>query len=146
MFRTVTVKFSGAPRSLGSSEKEYWVLAMQTGVLAKALLGELLGLLLGVGGEDHVLAAVDLGDDGPQLVLDGGVQLVSLVEVVGLLAQAHHFLGQGLAALAAFAPDLGQGHVHAQSLALLLDEGQLRLGIQGEAVDGDHTGQAEDGA
>ena len=25
MFRTVTVKFSGAPRSLGSSEKEYWV-------------------------------------------------------------------------------------------------------------------------
>ena len=30
-FRTVTVKPLGAPRRAGSSEKEYWVLAMQMG-------------------------------------------------------------------------------------------------------------------
>ena len=30
-FRTVTVKFSGAPSSAGSSDRDYWVLAIQIG-------------------------------------------------------------------------------------------------------------------
>ena len=34
-FRTVTVKPRGAPSSAGSSEKEYWVLAMQMGSAPK---------------------------------------------------------------------------------------------------------------
>ncbi len=36
-WRTVTVKPSGAPRSLGLSEKEYWVLATHTGRLPQPI-------------------------------------------------------------------------------------------------------------
>ena len=46
------------------------------GHLVEAQSGELLDLLLGVGGEEHVLAAVDLLDNGGDLLLDGGVQLI----------------------------------------------------------------------
>ena len=49
IFRTVTVKFSGAPRSLGSSEKEYWVLAMQMGYWPKPCSVSCLACFLALG-------------------------------------------------------------------------------------------------
>ena len=70
------------------------------------------------GGENYVLAVVDLGDNGLELLLNGGVQLIGGMVVVGLLTQADHFLGQGTAALAPLGPHLGEGHVDPQFLAL----------------------------
>ena len=64
--------------------------------------------------------------------------------MVGLAAQADDLLSQGLAALAALGPHLGQGHVDPQGAALVLHQAQLRLGVGGEAVDGHHAGQAVD--
>ena len=61
-FRTVTVKPLGAPSRVGSSDKEYWVFGHAHRQIAEAQINELLGLLLGGGGQDgHAVAAVDLG-------------------------------------------------------------------------------------
>ena len=87
---------------------------------------------------------VDLGRDGVELLLDGHVELIAEAEVVGLVAQAHDLVGQGLAALAALCPHLGERHVHAQLLALGLDEVELGLGVGREGVDGHDAGQAID--
>ena len=83
---------------------------------------------------------IDALDNGFDLVLDGQVQLVREGEVIGLLAEPDHFLGQLDAAFAALAPDFGQSHVDAQFLALALHQSQLGLGVLGEAVDGHHAG------
>ena len=84
---------------------------------------------------------VDLLDNGLDLVLDGSIRIIAEGEVVGLVAQADDLLAQLDAAFAALAPNLGQSNVDTQSLALLLNQLQLGLGILGEAVDSNHAGQ-----
>ena len=85
---------------------------------------------------------IHLLHNGVQLLLDGGLGIIHELEVAGLLAQADDLLGQGLAALAALGPHLGQGHIDAQLIALPLHQVQLGLGVGGEGVDGHHAGQA----
>ena len=86
---------------------------------------------------------VDALGDGLELLHDGSLDVVREGEVVLLVAQAHDLVGQGAAALAALGPHLGQGHVHAQLVALGLDEVELGLGVGREGVDGNHDGKLE---
>ena len=74
--------------------------------------------------------------DGLDLLGQRQVVAVGELEVVRLFAQAHHFVGQGQAALAALRPHLGQRHVHAQLAALVLHQLELGFRVRGEAVDG----------
>ena len=87
---------------------------------------------------------VDLGGNVVQLLFDGVFGVVGEAEVIGLVAQADHLLGQGDAALAALGPHLAEGHVDAQFPALVLHQLQLGGGVGGEGVDGHHAGQLID--
>ena len=108
--------------------------------VAETLLLELLELLEGTRGVVDAVRVVDLGGDGRDLVLDGGLHVIGEAEVVGLLAQAHDLLGKGATTLAALGPHLGERHVDTELVALLLDKRELRGGVRGEGVDGDDDG------
>ena len=60
--RTVTLNPSGAPSFAGSSEKEYWVFAMQTGSLPKPRDSSS-AICFSACGEDDAVAAVYAGHD-----------------------------------------------------------------------------------
>ena len=75
------------------------------GQVAEAQLLYLLYLLYRVAHELHAVGVVDLCADGGQLVHDTAVQLVALVEVVRLFAEAYNFGSERPAAFAALGPD-----------------------------------------
>ena len=65
---------------------------------------------------------VDLLHDRIQLLLDGCIGLVAIVEIALSLAQADDFFCQLLAAFAAFRPYFGQSHIDTDLMALVLDQ------------------------
>ena len=81
--------------------------------------------------------------DVGELLQNGLVRFVGKAEIVGLFAETDHFPGQVFPAFAALGPDFRKDHVHAQLVAFLLQQGDLRLGVLGEPVDGHHGRQAE---
>ncbi len=87
---------------------------------------------------------VDPAGDGLNFLGDGPIQVIAKGKVVFHIAETHHFLRQGPAACAAFAPDFAEGYVHPQGPAPLFHQGQLLVAVRGEAVDGHHRRQAID--
>ena len=74
--RTVTVEAAGRAQQGLVVGEGVLGLGHADGQVAEAQVGELLGLLLGVGGEHHPLAVIHLLHNGVQLLLDGGLGII----------------------------------------------------------------------
>ena len=112
------------------------------GELVKTQRRKLVNLLLCTGEHADPGAAVDPADNGLQLFLNGGGELIAIRKVpLFLPAQAHNLPGQIFPAFTAFGPDVGQDHVHTQLPAFFHHAGDFRLGIRGELVHGHDTGK-----
>src|SRR5450756_1507872 len=113
--------------------------------LVQALLRELLDLGLGLGQVVHAVGAVDLGGDGLDLLLDGGLERIEELEVAALVSGRLDDLGRLLATVAAQRVDVDRhGVLGAGRDGVLAHDLDLAFAVEGEAVDRDHHGDAEE--
>ena len=110
MPRTVMRKPSGQPKSLALSLREYWVFAMQTGILSKSSFSSEAISAAASALEIDVFRAVHFLGDGADFVFDAQLDIVGKAEFIGLVVDGvDDFARQIRAARAAFAPHFGQG-------------------------------------
>ncbi len=110
----------------------------------KTVFLQLCQLASGPRREIDAVCAVDAFGHCLDSALDRSARGVAKIEMVGLIHQAKHLLRQLLAASPALGPHLRKAYVDALGLESIGHQRKFRLGICGEAIDGNHAGQAID--
>ena len=136
-------KACGSPEQLRVVREGVLGLGHADGQISLAQGGDVLDGLFGGGGVLDPVGSVDLPCDGLDLGLDGLVQFIERVEVRGLLAGGDDLFRQVDRTLASLGEVLAEGEGHAESLHLPGEDGDLRIGVGGEAVDGHHHRHTE---